>query len=202
MKNSLKGSWLRGRSSSVEGRWQRSQARPLPVAPVVDSALGPCTLWCPIECPQPKARKRPAVCNGTDARLRFLLALFRRRNSLEQSLLEPLFTPNPSYAVRRRFSGSLHLPPLSRRHSTQDARRMLDLEAFSKLARSRLAAKSLDKITDEAREGRGMGQEIRIRSPSGGRMGAQLALFRSLYPSLWICSATVHIVCRPRKRAR
>ncbi|KAJ8408360.1 hypothetical protein AAFF_G00257740 [Aldrovandia affinis] len=84
------------------------------------------------------------------------LATQGRRDSLEPCVLEPAPALNAGYAVRRRFSGSLYLPPLSRRHSTQDGRRMLDLEALSKLTLSRLAAKSLDKITDappETRDG-------------------------------------------------
>ncbi|KAG5850868.1 hypothetical protein ANANG_G00086960 [Anguilla anguilla] len=72
----------------------------------------------------------------------------RRPDSVEHCLLDP------SYAVRRRFSGSIHLPPLSRRHSVQDGRKVLDLEALSKLARCRLAARSLDKITDAHPEAR------------------------------------------------
>ncbi|KAJ8277451.1 hypothetical protein GJAV_G00075290, partial [Gymnothorax javanicus] len=74
------------------------------------------------------------------------LAAERRRDSVDSCLLDP------SYAVRRRFSGSIHLPPLSRRHSIQDARKLLDLEAFSRLALPRLSAKSLDKITDAQSE--------------------------------------------------
>ncbi|XP_036377437.1 cAMP-specific 3',5'-cyclic phosphodiesterase 4D-like isoform X2 [Megalops cyprinoides] len=76
----------------------------------------------------------------------------RQRDSLERSMLDPIPSLTASYAVRRRFSGSLHLPPLSRRHSTQDARKMLDLDALSKLALSRLGAKSLDTITDAQSE--------------------------------------------------
>ncbi|KAG9350764.1 hypothetical protein JZ751_024653 [Albula glossodonta] len=77
-----------------------------------------------------------------------------RRDSLDQCPLDPMPTLNPSYAVRRRFSGSLHLPPISRRHSIQDSRRMLDLEALARFTKSRLSAKSLDKITDAQSDAR------------------------------------------------
>lgn len=42
--------------------------------------------------------------------------------------------PLPSNAVRRRFSGTILLPPLARRQSSLDAKKLLDLEALYKSA--------------------------------------------------------------------
>ncbi|XP_010895803.3 cAMP-specific 3',5'-cyclic phosphodiesterase 4D isoform X4 [Esox lucius] len=67
-----------------------------------------------------------------------------------QGRRDSLPTANLSYAVRRRFSGTLLLPPLSRRHSThtQDHRRLLDLEALYRKALSGAKATSLETISD------------------------------------------------------
>ncbi|XP_035632967.1 cAMP-specific 3',5'-cyclic phosphodiesterase 4D-like isoform X2 [Oncorhynchus keta] len=69
---------------------------------------------------------------------------------LAESLRDSLPTANLSYAVRRRFSGTILLPPLSRRHSThtQDHRRLLDLEALYRNALASVAATSLETINN------------------------------------------------------
>ncbi|XP_053491613.1 cAMP-specific 3',5'-cyclic phosphodiesterase 4C isoform X3 [Ictalurus furcatus] len=64
----------------------------------------------------------------------------RRRDSL--AFCESV--PKPSYAVRRRFSGPLLLPPLSRRHSILDTKKLLDLEALYKSALANLGTQNLD----------------------------------------------------------
>ncbi|KAJ8383322.1 hypothetical protein AAFF_G00221820 [Aldrovandia affinis] len=77
------------------------------------------------------------------------LAAERRRDSLEQPEVEALAMVAPSCAVRRRFSGPLLLPPLSRRHSTQDSRRPPDPEALrSPTALTRSGARSLETVRD------------------------------------------------------
>ncbi|XP_035654885.1 cAMP-specific 3',5'-cyclic phosphodiesterase 4C-like isoform X4 [Oncorhynchus keta] len=77
--------------------------------------------------------KMPRVCKDV---------IKSRRDSL------PL--ANPSYALRRRFSGTVLLPPLSRRHSTyaQDNRRLLHLEALYRKALAGVEATSLETIDD------------------------------------------------------
>ncbi|KAL4634789.1 cAMP-specific 3',5'-cyclic phosphodiesterase 4C isoform X3 [Arapaima gigas] len=50
------------------------------------------------------------------------------------------------YVVRRRFSGSIYLPQLSRRHSAQDARKVLDYDALSRL--TRLGSRGLDTVAN------------------------------------------------------
>uniref|UniRef100_A0A3B1K1I0 Phosphodiesterase n=1 Tax=Astyanax mexicanus TaxID=7994 RepID=A0A3B1K1I0_ASTMX len=69
-----------------------------------------------------------------------------RRPGLSDSM------PRPSYAVRRRFSGPLLLPPLARRHSTLDTKKLLDLEAIYKSAIANIEANSLDTINDAQSE--------------------------------------------------
>ncbi|KAA0707934.1 cAMP-specific 3',5'-cyclic phosphodiesterase 4A [Triplophysa tibetana] len=54
----------------------------------------------------------------------------RRRFSLTANALDP----RPSYAIRRRFSGPVMLPPLARRHSSLDGRKIQNLEALFKSA--------------------------------------------------------------------
>ncbi|ROL44088.1 hypothetical protein DPX16_8872 [Anabarilius grahami] len=54
------------------------------------------------------------------------------RNSLISNPLE--LQSKPNNAIRRRFSGPLLLPPLARRHSTLDAKKLKDLEALYKSA--------------------------------------------------------------------
>ncbi|RXN31903.1 cAMP-specific 3, 5 -cyclic phosphodiesterase 4C isoform X1 [Labeo rohita] len=56
----------------------------------------------------------------------------RRRDSLISNPME--FQHKTSSAVRRRFSGTLLLPPLARRHSTFDGKKLKDLEALYKSA--------------------------------------------------------------------
>ncbi|KAJ7993321.1 hypothetical protein DPEC_G00271210 [Dallia pectoralis] len=67
-----------------------------------------------------------------------------------QDRRDSLPTTNLSYAVRRRFSGTLLLPPLSRRHSSHahDHRKLLDLEALYRKALSGVMATSLETIND------------------------------------------------------
>ncbi|KAG7456581.1 hypothetical protein MATL_G00237310 [Megalops atlanticus] len=67
----------------------------------------------------------------------------RQRDSLEQPEAERVAMATPSCAVRRRFSGTLQLPPLSRRHSTQDTHRTPDPEGLSKAG-----ARSLETVRD------------------------------------------------------
>ncbi|XP_076880486.1 3',5'-cyclic-AMP phosphodiesterase 4C-like isoform X3 [Brachyhypopomus gauderio] len=74
------------------------------------------------------------------------LSTERRRDSLGFCMTESL--TKPSYAVRRRFSGPLLLPPLARRHSTLDTRKLLDLEALYKSALASVEAESLSTISD------------------------------------------------------
>ncbi|KAB5559267.1 hypothetical protein PHYPO_G00027150 [Pangasianodon hypophthalmus] len=76
----------------------------------------------------------------------------RRRDSLVFCVPEPV--PKPSYAVRRRFSGPLLLPPLSRRHSILDTKKLLDLEALYKSALANLET-NLDVNSTSSREGAG-----------------------------------------------
>ncbi|XP_051527985.1 cAMP-specific 3',5'-cyclic phosphodiesterase 4C-like isoform X2 [Myxocyprinus asiaticus] len=56
----------------------------------------------------------------------------RRRASLVPITQDSLH--RPSYAICRRFSGPVLLPPLARRHSTLDAKKLQDLEALYKSA--------------------------------------------------------------------
>nr|XP_046158940.1 cAMP-specific 3',5'-cyclic phosphodiesterase 4C-like isoform X3 [Oncorhynchus gorbuscha] len=67
-----------------------------------------------------------------------------------ESRRDSLPLANPSYALRRRFSGTVLLPPLSRRHSTyaQDNRRLLHLEALYRKALAGVEATSLETIDD------------------------------------------------------
>ncbi|KAL1265490.1 hypothetical protein QQF64_003517 [Cirrhinus molitorella] len=67
----------------------------------------------------------------------------RRRVSLISN--PPEFQPKTSSAVRRRFSGTLLLPPLARRHSTFDGKKLNDLEALYKTA---LACEDAQKETE------------------------------------------------------
>ncbi|KAJ8270110.1 hypothetical protein GJAV_G00110460 [Gymnothorax javanicus] len=74
-----------------------------------------------------------------------------RRYSLEQPELELVAATMPSYAVRRRFSGPLLLPPLSRRHSTQDPRRPADIDSLrSPTLLAMGGARSLEAVGDPA----------------------------------------------------
>ncbi|XP_062869557.1 3',5'-cyclic-AMP phosphodiesterase 4C isoform X1 [Trichomycterus rosablanca] len=75
------------------------------------------------------------------------LSTERRRDSLGIHVQE--LAPKPNYAVRRRFSGPLLLPPLSRRHSTLDTRKLLDLEALYKTALAEIETSNLDVIGSE-----------------------------------------------------
>ncbi|KAI1883064.1 hypothetical protein AGOR_G00241400 [Albula goreensis] len=73
----------------------------------------------------------------------------RRRDSMEPPEAEAVAMVNPSFAVRRRFSGPLLLPPISRRHSTQDSRRPLDFEALrSPIPLIKGGARSLETVGD------------------------------------------------------
>ncbi|KAG1928517.1 hypothetical protein F2P79_023584 [Pimephales promelas] len=56
----------------------------------------------------------------------------RRRDSLVSNPLE--LQSKTNNAVRRRFSGPMLLPPMARRHSTLDAKKLKDLEAIYKSA--------------------------------------------------------------------
>ncbi|XP_036442884.1 cAMP-specific 3',5'-cyclic phosphodiesterase 4C-like isoform X3 [Colossoma macropomum] len=78
------------------------------------------------------------------------LSTERRRDS--HGFCMPESVPKPSYAVRRRFSGPLLLPPLARRHSTLDTKKLLDLEALYKTAIANIEAKNLDTISDAQSE--------------------------------------------------
>ncbi|MCJ8737820.1 hypothetical protein PDJAM_G00028520 [Pangasius djambal] len=79
----------------------------------------------------------------------------RRRDSLVFCVPEPV--PKPSYAVRRRFSGPLLLPPLSRRHSILDTKKLLDLEALYKSALANLQTPILDVSSTSSIPGIGSG---------------------------------------------
>ncbi|TSM94622.1 Adhesion G protein-coupled receptor L4 [Bagarius yarrelli] len=68
----------------------------------------------------------------------------RRRDALGFSVPDSVL--KPSYAVRRRFSGPLLLPPLSRRHSILDTKKLLDLEALYKSALANLETPTLNVI--------------------------------------------------------
>ncbi|KAJ8274023.1 hypothetical protein COCON_G00086480 [Conger conger] len=90
------------------------------------------------------------------------LSTERRRFSLEHPEAELVGVATPSCAVRRRFSGPLLLPPLSRRHSTQDARRHPDPDPpRSPAPLARGGTRSLEAVGDPAhnkahREGAGL----------------------------------------------
>lgn len=73
----------------------------------------------------------------------------RHRDSL--GFCVPEFVPKQSYAVRRRFSGPLLLPPLSRRHSILDTKKLLDLEALYKSALANLEAPDLEDVNRGSR---------------------------------------------------
>ncbi|KAF5910036.1 cAMP-specific 3',5'-cyclic phosphodiesterase 4C [Clarias magur] len=79
----------------------------------------------------------------------YLRVRVRRRDSL--GFCAPELVPKPSYAVRRRFSGPLLLPPLSRRHSILDTKKLLDLEALYKSALANLETQDLNVINNEPR---------------------------------------------------
>ncbi|XP_061097056.1 cAMP-specific 3',5'-cyclic phosphodiesterase 4C-like [Conger conger] len=79
------------------------------------------------------------------------LSTERRRFSLEHPEAELVGVATPSCAVRRRFSGPLLLPPLSRRHSTQDARRHPDPDPpRSPAPLARGGTRSLEAVGDPA----------------------------------------------------
>ncbi|KAG7327841.1 hypothetical protein KOW79_009447 [Hemibagrus wyckioides] len=73
----------------------------------------------------------------------------RRRDSL--GFCVPESGAKSSYAVRRRFSGPLLLPPLSRRHSILDTKKLLDLEALYKSALANLETPTLDASNSNSR---------------------------------------------------
>lgn len=79
----------------------------------------------------------------------FFLHPQRQRDSL--GIYVPELGPKPNYAVRRRFSGPLLLPPLSRRHSILDTKKLLDLEALYKSALAKIETSGLDGIDYEPR---------------------------------------------------
>ncbi|KAL7854539.1 hypothetical protein SRHO_G00167290 [Serrasalmus rhombeus] len=89
----------------------------------------------------------------------------------------PESVPKPSYAVRRRFSGPLLLPPLARRHSTLDTKKLLDLEALYKTAIANIEAHNLDTISDAQSEHRSNGREIKWeKGQQEGRQGGGFSL--------------------------
>ncbi|XP_058647643.1 cAMP-specific 3',5'-cyclic phosphodiesterase 4C isoform X3 [Onychostoma macrolepis] len=88
----------------------------------------------------------------------------RRRDSLVSNPLE--LQPKTSSAIRRRFSGPLLLPPLDRRHSTLDAKKLKHLEALYKSA---LACADAQKETDfDVENGLSIGRSPLDPSPSSG----------------------------------
>ncbi|KAG9343257.1 hypothetical protein JZ751_014238 [Albula glossodonta] len=90
-------------------------------------------------------RSRCTLCR----QIRGLTDQTRRRDSMEPPEVEAVAMVNPSFAVRRRFSGPLLLPPISRRHSTQDSRRPPDFEALrSPIPLIKGGARSLETVGD------------------------------------------------------
>ncbi|XP_068080368.2 3',5'-cyclic-AMP phosphodiesterase 4C isoform X1 [Danio rerio] len=88
----------------------------------------------------------------------------RQRDSLISSPLE--LQSKTSSAIRRRFSGPLLLPPLARRHSALDGKKLKDLEALYKSA---LARADTQKETDfDVENGLSMGRSSLDPSPSSG----------------------------------
>uniref|UniRef100_A0A8C2K9F2 Phosphodiesterase n=1 Tax=Cyprinus carpio TaxID=7962 RepID=A0A8C2K9F2_CYPCA len=88
----------------------------------------------------------------------------RRNDSLVSNILE--LQPKTSNAVRRRFSGPLLLPPLARRHSALDGKKLKDLEALYKSA---LACADVQKETDfDVENGLSIGRSPLDPSPSSG----------------------------------
>ncbi|XP_067244654.1 3',5'-cyclic-AMP phosphodiesterase 4C isoform X1 [Chanodichthys erythropterus] len=88
----------------------------------------------------------------------------RRRDSLISNPLE--LQSKPNNAIRRRFSGPLLLPPLARRHSTLDAKKLKDLEALYKSA---LACADAQKENDfDVENGLSIGRSPLDPSPSSG----------------------------------
>ncbi|KAF7703490.1 cAMP-specific 3',5'-cyclic phosphodiesterase 4D-like isoform X3 [Silurus meridionalis] len=95
----------------------------------------------------------------------------RRRDSFGFGVQESASRPN--YAVRRRFSGPLLLPPLSRRHSILDTKKLLDLEALYKSALANLETPNLDvmnsKSSFDVENGPSVGRALDSQvSPSSG----------------------------------
>ncbi|XP_026130618.1 cAMP-specific 3',5'-cyclic phosphodiesterase 4C isoform X1 [Carassius auratus] len=88
----------------------------------------------------------------------------RRRNTLVSNPLE--LQPKTSSAIRRRFSGTLLLPPLARRHPTLDAKKLNYLEALYKSA---LSCADAPKETDfDVENGLSIGRSPLDPSPSSG----------------------------------
>ncbi|XP_047666517.1 cAMP-specific 3',5'-cyclic phosphodiesterase 4D isoform X1 [Tachysurus fulvidraco] len=92
----------------------------------------------------------------------------RRRDSL--GLCVPETGTKSSYAVRRRFSGPLLLPPLSRRHSILDTKKLLDLEALYKSALANLGTQISDANQSfDVENGPSVGRAVDSQvSPSSG----------------------------------
>ncbi|XP_077058840.1 3',5'-cyclic-AMP phosphodiesterase 4C isoform X1 [Siphateles boraxobius] len=86
----------------------------------------------------------------------------RRRYSLVSNPLE--LQSKTNNAIRRRFSGPLLLPPVARRHSTLDAKKLKDLEALYKSA---LACADAQKDFD-VENGLSTGRSPLDPSPSSG----------------------------------